>query len=215
MKKIHINEPELCCLGLFRVALSEDTHEARMRAIDVMRHEVVSLGLSNFPFGAGKTKGKAKNDKFVRWVAETSVERYEAAHEYSEISKRYDGKNERKLNVAEYVGKLIWHSIQEQDFTGLYVAGGILERVRKIARDEGIHGARDKDVVSKTWVTYRGVVHLGMAIDYCEENPNQGLNVLQVAERIRRGLSQNCPKKTSKPYVSSDDQISFCYISAV
>ncbi|WP_138165475.1 hypothetical protein [Parasedimentitalea maritima] len=184
-----------------------------MRAIAVMRHEVVSLGLESFSIGAGKSSGGKVRPEFVQWVAETSKDRYEAAHGFSEIARRYEAKNERKLNVAEHVGKLVWHSIQEQEFKGLHVAGGILEKVRDVAKQEGIHGARDKDVVSKTWVTYRGVVHLGMAMDYCEDNPDPGLNVLHVAERIRQGLSQNFPKKTREPYVAPDGQISFHYIS--
>lgn len=54
METIHISEPELNCLELFRIALSENTNDERLRAINVMRHEVVSLGLVNFPIKAGK-----------------------------------------------------------------------------------------------------------------------------------------------------------------
>lgn len=208
MEIVNINEPESRCLELFRMALSESTQVARMAAITVMKHEVVSLGLDSFPIGAGKT-----SPAFVQWVAETSRDRYEAAHEFSAIARRYETRNERKLNIAEYVGKLVWDSIQAQEFKGLHVAGGILEKVRKIAKQEGIQGARDKDVLSRTWVTYRGVVHLGMAMDYCEENPGKGLSVLDVAERLRLGLNQGFPKKTGKPYVPDVEQISFRFNS--
>jgi len=204
METLPISDPELNCLELFRLALSEDTNEARVSAIEVMRQEVVSLSLSNFPIGAGKNA-----PEFVHWVAETSTARYEAAHEFSAIARRYETKNERRLNIAEHVGKLVWDSIQSQEFKGLHVAGGILEKVRTIAKQEGIQGARDKDVLSRTWMTYRGVVHLGMAMDYCEDNPGKGLEVLDVAERFRLGLSQGFPKGTRKPYVPEAEQISF------
>ncbi|MFT6676374.1 MAG: hypothetical protein ACJAVM_002577 [Sulfitobacter sp.] len=213
MEIVVINEPESRCLELFRMALSESTHDARTAAITVMKHEVVSLGLDSFPIGSGKTSGGKNSPEFVQWVAETSRDRYEAAHEFSAIARRYEARNERKLNIAEEVGKRVWDSIQAQEFKGLHVAGGILEKVRKIAKQEGIQGARDKDVLSRTWVTYRGVVHLGMAMDYCEDNPGKGLKVLDVAERFRQGLSQGFPKKTTKSYVSDSDQISFRFIS--
>ncbi|WP_243614663.1 hypothetical protein [Shimia aestuarii] len=74
MEIVTINEPESRCLELFRMALSESTQVARMAAITVMKHEVVSLGLDSFPIGAGKT-----SPAFVQWVAETSQDRYEAA----------------------------------------------------------------------------------------------------------------------------------------
>jgi hypothetical protein len=204
METIHISEPELNCLELFRIALSENTNDERLRAINVMRHEVVSLGLVNFPIKAGKNA-----PEFVHWVAETSIERQQAAHDFSEIAHRYNTRNERRLNIAEHVGKLVWDSIQRKEFKGLHVTGGILEQVRTIAKQEGVQGARDKDVLSRTWMTYRGVVHLGMAMDYCEDNPGMGLEVLDVAEKIRLGLSQGCPKKTRQPYVPEEGQFSF------
>lgn len=64
--KVPLNEPECECLGLFRMALSEETDEDRLRAIDIMRHEVVSLGLENFPVS------RSSHPEFVQWVAETA-----------------------------------------------------------------------------------------------------------------------------------------------
>ncbi|PTX72912.1 hypothetical protein [Sulfitobacter mediterraneus] len=213
MAIIPINEPELLSLEFFRVALSEDTHEARMRGIDVMRQEVVSMGLPNFPIGRRDAEQKRNRPEFVQWVAETSAARYDAAHECAGIIGRYERKNERKLNVAEEIGKLVWDSIQSQRFQGLHVTGGILEQVRDLAKALGISGARDKDTLRKIWSCYRGVVHLGMAMDYLEDNPETDLHLLHIAERFRKGLSQNCPKGKCKPYVAISEQISFLYIS--
>ncbi len=215
MIKIPLNEPEVLCLELFQVALSENTHDARMRAIGVMRHEVVSLGLDSFPIGRQRAGQAQNNPEFVQWVAETSAERYGAAHEYSEISQRHQKKNQRKLNVAEHIGKLVWDSIQKQRYQGLHVAGGLLEQVRDEAKALAVDGARDKDTLRKIWNCYRGVVHLGMAMDYCEDNPDSDLNVLHLAERFRKGLSESSPKGTTKPYVDLAEQISFVYISNV
>ncbi len=153
MRTIHINEPELFCLELFRVALSEATPEAGARAMDVARHEVVSLSLRNFSFGKEKSEGNIRYAEFVEWVAKTSGERYEAAHEFSEIYRRYEAKNERKLNVAEHIGKRVWLSIQDQRFQGLYAKCNIFEQVGVDARKHRIHGARDKDMLRKIWTS--------------------------------------------------------------
>jgi len=210
-----LNEPELACLEMFRIALSENTQHARLQALKVMRHEVVSLGLGTFPIREGASATQENNPDFVRWIAKTAEERYEAAHVLNEIAQRYETKNERKLNVAEHIGKRVWLSILEQRFQGLHVAGGILEQVSDEAKAQGVHGARDKDGLREIWKTYRGVVHLGMAMDHCEDNPDAALNVLHVAERFRKALSQNCPKGTSKPYVDQSEQISFLYLSNI
>lgn len=213
MIEIHLNEPELLSLELFRVALSEPTEEARLHAIEVMRHEVSGLSLESFPIFK-KGDGQQQNSPdFAHWVAETSADRREAAHQYADIVQRYQKKNERKLNVAEYIGKHVWQTIQEQGYQGVQVPGGILEEVRNVARELGVTGAKDEDTVRKIWKSYRGVVHLGMAMDFCEDHPRSGLHVLHVAERIRQGLSKNCPKGTSKPYIEPSEQISFLYIS--
>ena len=146
-------------------------------------------------------------------MAETAGERHEAAFELSQTFNRYEDRNERKLNVAEQIGKLVWLSIQDKKFEGVQTNNGLLKQVQDDARKHDVSGAKDKDTVRKIWNTYRGVVHLGMAIDYCDESPDQNLNVLHVAERFRRDLSQSCPKGTSKPYVDPAEQISFLYIS--
>ena len=213
MNEIHLNEPELLSLELFRVALSEPSPKARLRAVEVMRQEVISMGLENFPIlkkGAGQKKN---HPNFVQWVAETAADRCDAARDYVGIFQRYQKINEKKLNVAEYIGKHVWQTIQEQKFQGVQVAGGILEQVRDVARELDVSGARDENTVRNIWKRYRGVVHLGMAMDYWEDHPSSEMHILHVAEKIRQGLSESCPKGTSKPYVDPSDQISFLYIS--
>jgi hypothetical protein len=205
--QIPLNEPECECLGLVRMALSEETEDDRLRAIEVIRREVVSLGLQNFPVGG------SSHPDFVQWVAHTAQGRYDAAHEFGAIARRYESKNERKLNVAEYIGKCVWDSIQAENFQGVQVKGGLLEQTRDYAKQNGVGGARDLDVLRKIWSTYRGVVHLGMAMDYCEDYPETKWHVLHLAETFRAGLASNCPKGTSSPYVDPEGQISFLYIS--
>ncbi len=213
---IHINEPQLLSIELVRLALSEDSHEQRLRAIRNVKHDVVASLLSQL-FDAQAVEGpKLKIDaKFMQWVAKTAGERHEAAFELSQTSNRYEVRNERKLNVAEQFGKLAWLSIKDKKFEGVHTYNGLLHQVQYDARKHDVSGAKDKDTGRKIWNTYRGVVHLGMAIDYCDESPDQNLNVLHVAEKFRRELSHNCPKGTSKPYVDPAAQISFLYISNI
>ena len=205
--QVRLNEPECAALELFRMALSEETAEDRLSAIEVMRHEVVSMGLESFPIT------EASSPKFVRWAATTAQPRYEAAHAFHEIAQRYEGKQERQFNIAEYIGKKVWDSIETGKFQGVQVAGGLLEQTSEYAREMGVRGAKDLDVLRKIWKRYRGVVHLGMAMDYIEDHPGTRAHVLQLAERFRSGLSNNCPKGTSASYVDPQEQISFLYVS--
>jgi hypothetical protein len=80
-------------------------------------------------------------------------------------------------------------------------------------RELRISGARDKDTVRKSWRAYRGIVHLGMAMDYGEEQTLPPGEVLLLAEQIRRTFSQTCPKGTSRPYIPQSEQISFRFES--
>jgi len=159
-----------------------------------------------------KWRSDPANSESLQWVAMTAGQRTEAAFELSKTSKRYEAKNERKLNIAEHIGHLILLSIKDEKFEGVQARGGILEQVRGVARAEKISGARDKDVIREVWNTYRDVVHLDLALDYCEGNPEQGSNVLHLAEEFRRCLSENCPRGTKVPYVDPAAQISFLYI---
>lgn len=171
------------------------------------------MGLEGFPIFKKRGAETRNSPDFVQWVAETATERCEAARDYVSIFQRYQKNTEKKLNIAECIGKHVWQTIQQQKFQGVQVAGGILEQVRHEARELDVRGAKDEDTVRNIWKRYRGVVHLGMAMDYCEDHPGSGMHVLHVAEKIRQALCKSCPKGTRKPYVDLSEQISFLYIS--
>jgi hypothetical protein len=214
MIRVDINELGLDSIDLIRTALSEETPDLRERAIKNVTHDVVARGVDLLMQQRGpKWQSDPANSEFVQWVATTSVKRIDAAYELSETGKRYDSKNEKKLNIAEHIGYIVCLSIWDGKFEGVQVDGGILDQVRAEAKRDKITGARDKDTIRKIWKTYRGVVHLGMALKYCEDNPEQGWNVLHLAEEFRRCLSEHCPRGTKVPYVDPEEQISFLYIS--
>lgn len=214
MIEVTLNEFDLMFIELVRVGLSEKTMGLRERAIKNVKHDVVADRIDKLMRKLGpKWRSDPANSEFLQWVALTAAQRTEAAFEFSGTGKRYEAKNERKLNIAEHIGRVIYLSIKDEKFEGVQSRGGILEQVRDVAKVEKISGARDKDVIREVWNTYRGVVHLGMALEYCEGNPEQGLNVLHLAEEFRRCLSENCPRGTKVPYVDPEEQISFLYIS--
>tara|TARA_R110002020_G_scaffold132643_6_gene296190 strand:- start:4434 stop:5129 length:696 start_codon:yes stop_codon:yes gene_type:complete len=216
MLKISINEPELKFVELIRLALSEETKEQRERAIKNVKHEAVAARLDLLAEeGDSNWATDPDNANFVQWTIRTSAERREAAYEFSQTTRRYEERNERRLNIAEHIGKLIWLSILDRKFEGVQTEIGILQQVRDDAKSHAVSGARDIDTLRKVWATYRGVVHLGMALDFCEEHPMPQANLLHVAEQYRLELSQHCPKGTSRPYVSSEEQISFVYLSSL
>lgn len=214
--KVAINEIELMFIELFRVALSAPTHEERRAAIRCVRHEVIASRLHEINKKPGPDWVHDENNReLVAWVAATAGEREDAIYEFSRVCQAYDDRYERPLNVAEQVGKMICISISEGKFEGVQSPGGILHQVSKQGREHGISGARDKDVVRKAWRDYRGVVHLGMALDFCEERAAPPEDVFMVAERFRQMLSGSCPKGTKKPYVEAEKQFSFSYESSV
>ena len=214
MLTVCINEPELWTIDLIRVSLSETTSELREKAIINAKHEVLAFRLEALRKSMGTDwMSEPRNADFVQWIAKTSVERQEASYEFSQTARRFEERNERKLNVAEHIGKLIWLSIQDRKFEGVQTEEGILKQVRDVALEYKVSGAKDLDVLRAIWKTYRGVVHLGMAMDYCDELPDPERNVLQVAETYRRSFSQFCPKGTKNPYVPRGAQIKFTYLS--
>uniref|UniRef100_UPI00248FA41A hypothetical protein n=1 Tax=Litoreibacter halocynthiae TaxID=1242689 RepID=UPI00248FA41A len=202
MITIPIDQSELLSIELIRMALSEESQDARVKAVKAVKHDIVAtrVALLTDRYGPDWTH-EPENADLVRWIADSAAERHEAVHEFSEVKTRYEAKHEKKLNVAEHTGKLIWHSIQDGKFEGVQTPNGILQQVQDAGREENIRGAKDKDVIRKNWSTYRGVAHIGMAIDFCESNPSRKNDILKIAEQVRRSLSQNCPKGTSKPYV--------------
>lgn len=214
MLTVSVNGFELNYIALFRFALSEESVEQRKRAIVNVKLDAEGrrIELLRKDFG-DEWSSEPENAELVSWIIRSSSERHEALYELQQTARRYEDKNERKLNIAEEIGKRIWDSAQAKEFRGVQAAGGILDQVRHTAKEAGISGGRDKDTLRKIWNTYRGVVHLGMAIDYCEENPALETNEVQLAEVFRRGLSEYCPKGTTRAYVNSNEQIHFTYLS--
>ena len=214
MIEVAIYEPELLCVEMLRVALSEETLEARLRAIENVKYDVrTSAAESLFSGDRQINLNDPRYSASLLQVAKTSRRSHDAGFEAAQTIQRYEKKNERKLNVAEQIGNLVVLSILDKKFAGLHTETGILQQVETGARRHKIGGAKDKDVLRKICRTYRGVVHLGMALDFCEDNPQDEINVLYMAEEFRRVLSENGPKGTTKPYVNPDDQIKFSYIS--
>lgn len=214
MLTISINEPELKFIELIRLALSEENIEKRVQAIKNVKSDVVAARLDLLPNRADTDWAlEPNNAKLVQWISKTSAQRHDSALEFSQTARRYEGGIERKLNVAEHIGKMVWLSIQDGEFKGVQSPLGILKQLGYTTGKLEISGARDKDVLRKLWGKYRGVVHLGMAIDYCDDNPGQEADVIHLAEQFRQVLSQNCPKGRNDPYVHPDDQISFVYSS--
>lgn len=214
MLRVAINEPELRSIEYFRIALSEPTPELREKAITNAKLELMALRLQALTDNLGTHwMSDPRDADFVQWIAKSSSERHEASYEFLQTARQYEERNERKLNVAEHIGKLIWLSIQDDRFEGVQTSEGLLKQVGDQAQEYKISGARDSDTLRKIWNTYRGVVHLGMAMDYCEDYPGHEENVLFLAENYRLGLSRFCPKGTKKPYISEDEQILFYYYS--
>ena len=218
MSRVFISAVEVLYLELFRVALSEPTKEERLRAIQAVNLDIQSeywtIYQKKRPLG--KPWGPDDLGKLIT-VAETAPARLEAARDYELLWQRYEGANglgnERKLNIAEHGGKLVLTAITDALFTGMQTKTGVLAQLRDQASEDGVRGAVDKDAVRKIWSTYRGVVHLGIAIDFAKDNPNLPVDVLSYAEQFRKTLSQTCPKGTKKPYVDPAEQISFKYVS--
>lgn len=209
---VHLNDSDLEAILLFRVAISEDTMEARTSAISGLREVLTSDLIEYLGERPSVLESATKQVKDLhRFVFETSKVRREGENRFKRAGLRYDAKNERRLNVAECIGRLVWDTIKAGEFRGLHTSGGILASTMQIGHDAGVSGAKDKDTVRKLWKTYRGVVHLGMAINFCEEEGIGGVSVMEVAEEMRFQLSNNCPKGTKKPYVAEADQMKFVY----
>jgi hypothetical protein len=214
--EVPINEPELCHIELFRVALSEQTHELRVKAIANVKHDIIAERLDLLSSVAGKYWAEEpENQTLAQKIAATSAVRHLAGRDFAETGRRYEEQGERKLNIAEYIGTLVWRSIQAGKREGVQTKDGILQRVSADARQAKVRGAKDKDVLRAIWNSYRGVAHLGMAIGYCEDNPEQQIHVLHLAEQFRSDLSKNAPRGTEAPYVEASSQISFLYLSTL
>jgi hypothetical protein len=216
MERVFIDGAVLQYIDLIRVALSEEDNTQRLQAIKNVKHDVVAKELELLmDEGDGDWMSAPNNTEFVVSIAKSAPARHEAIYEFSQTLRRYEGENghgnERKLDIAEHIGMLAWLSIKEEKYEGMQTDRGILQQVRDYAKENRIRGARDTDTLRKTWSMYRGVVHLGMAMYLCRDNPKAGTGVLDLAEGIRRDLSENRPRGTSKPYVDPNEQI--CFVS--
>ncbi len=210
MQQVAINEKELFFIELFRIALSAETLEDRLATNQLVRHEVIAARLQNLAENPGPDWVSDTDNKYlVEWVAMTAAERDEAIHEFSRVSRIYKDRNERRLNIAEHAGKLVYLSILEGKREGVQTSAGILYQLTLAGREHGIRGAKDKDVVRRSWGTFRGIVHLGMAMDFCENRGTSLEEDLAVAEEIRRVLSNTCLKGTDRPYVLREEEVSF------
>lgn len=126
--KVALNESELMFIELFRVALSAPTHEERLAAIGHVKHEVVATQLQeiNRKLGPDWWVHHEANKELVSWVAGTAGQREDAIYEFCRVLHDYESKNERRLNVAEYVGQMIYLSITDGKFEGVQTGRGIL-----------------------------------------------------------------------------------------
>ncbi len=214
MLTIHMSEPDILAIEFFRVAISEESLSARRKALLCLQQQLEIWKISGLRQSAVWVSGLLNpTEEFSRWMVDTNDHRSESAYEFGETCSRYEKKFERKLNIAEQVGDLVWRSIGDGTFKGLHTPRGILQVVQAEARASNIRGGKDKDVLRKLWKTYRGVVHLGIAMDFCESYEIEGPVVLEVAEEIRWQLLNNGPKGAGKPYVDEAEQISFVFKS--
>lgn len=214
MFEVYINEAELEYIDLIRAALSSDCAAERQSLIFDAKHDALMQRLDwlEQKFGAHWVDDP-KNLQLALWLGKTSNERQEAAFRFAEFSRRHDGVLAKKLMVAEHIGSKIFSSIKDKKFLGVQSKLGILQEISDEAKKAKTRGVKDLDTLRKIWSTYRGVVHLGMAIDYCAENPDQKFHVIQLAEFFRNLLSTECPRGTDQPYVDPKNQVTFRYVS--
>ncbi len=214
MLTVYIDELDLTSLEYYRAALSEVTFDGRKKAISDFskQMELWQLkGLTNSVLW--RSQVLSTSPEFLRQMASETPVGSEGAVAFSQCVSRFNSGQGRKLRIAEQIGLEIWKSIEAGKFRGLHSKTGILDTVSHKARKLGFPGARDLNVLRKIWMTYRGVVHLGVARTFCKEKGLDNTSLLEVAEGIRRLLSTQCPKGTKTSYVDEDDQISFVYKS--
>ena len=209
MYQVRLREWDLTHIEMIRIALSEETDQARLEAIQNVRQEVDAQSIKIFRDDEVFWPAIKRHPKTIEWIADTSPDRHDAGSAIAELFERYEKRNERHLNIAERIGKAVFSTIEDNEFRGLQTESGILKMVSDEARDLKLHGARDKDVVRKIWTTYRGVVHLGMALDDLYDNPDQDFQLLQKAEFYREHLATNRPRNATEPYVSPEVQFQF------
>ncbi len=214
METVFINNMQLQSIEMFRIALSAADNRKRLQALDNLKQEVAAQVDELYLGGRSEEWiSSPANADFFRRSAFNAPARRTAAAEFAQTEREYEDngrrRKEMKLNIAEYIGTRVWQTIRDGKFEGLQTDIGILEQVRHSAKKEKIFGAQDRDTLRKTWGRYRGVVHLGMALDLHEGSDLPLSVTLSFAEEIRVALSYHCPRGTKKPYVDEGEQISF------
>ncbi|MEP3675379.1 hypothetical protein [Sulfitobacter sp.] len=210
METVLISDTQVQFIEMFRIALSAPDNRQRLRAISNLKQEVATQVDELIVDGRSEEWMSANAEFFRRSMLEAPARRAAAA-EFSQIEREYEGSRgrEKKLNIAEHIGMRVLLTIKEGKFEGLQTEIGILEQVRHFSQQEKIFGARDHDTLRKIWGTYRGVVHLGMAMDLFGDSALQSFDMLFLAEQIRMELSRHSPRSSNKPYVDDREQISF------
>ncbi len=214
MEKVHIDWAQLQFIEMFRVALSAADNTERLKAIANLKQDAAAHVDELIVDGRGEGWiSSPANAELLRRSALTASARRAAAGEFSHTEREFEGSRgqgrEKKLNIAEHIGMRVLLTIKEEKFEGLQTEIGILEQVRHFAQQEKIFGAQDRDTLSKTWGTYRGVVHLGMAMELYGDSALPSFDMLTLAEKIRMELSRHSPRSSNKPYVDEGEQISF------
>ncbi|MBT0958207.1 hypothetical protein IV417_12485 [Alphaproteobacteria bacterium KMM 3653] len=215
MIKVEISEAGFQVIGELRIALSAETVEDRLKAMEHVQHRFIRSLVENAhsKFGAEWEKIPSMSALAAK-VSKSYVQSASTEDIFSDVFHQYEKKNHRGLMVAEQVGQMVFFSIVDRKLEGLHRDGKIIDQVCQQGRARDVPGAKDKDTVRKSWMKYKGVVHLGMALNDAEElKITRAKDVLGMAEEMRLMLCSNCPKGTSEPYVNQDDQISFVYKS--
>lgn len=152
MIAIPINERELHAIVLLHIALSEENSELRDAAIRCFRHEIIATTIALLLKECGPDwPAEPENTDLVKWIAATTAERQEAGHAVEAIRMRCRANNQRKLHVAELIGKSVIESISSGRFAGVQSPKGILAQVADKAKEASFSGAGDKDTLRKVW----------------------------------------------------------------
>jgi len=212
METVYITNTQLQFIEMLRIALSAPDNPQRLRGIFNLKQEV-AVHVDELIMDGRSEEWMSANADFFRRSALQAPVRRAAAAEFSQTEREFEGSRgrsrEKKLNIAEYIGMRVLLTIKEGKFEGLQTETGILEQVRHFAQQEKIFGAQDHDTLRKIWISYRGVVHLGMAMDLHGDSALPSIEVLALAEQIRMELCRNSPRSSNKPYVDESEQISF------
>ncbi|UWR21291.1 hypothetical protein [Sulfitobacter sp. S190] len=214
IETVYFNNFEIRYLEMFYVALSEPTHDLRMRAIANVRHEVEAETDSFLveDHAAGRIKVPSIDEHYKK-MALAARKRDVAKRCLFETEARFTGSgkasNQRRLETADLIGMKILTSILDKKYDGVYSETGILQQVREQSIRENLNVFKDHDSLRKIWKQYRGIVHLSIALGLEEDRSTGRREVIKVAEAYRQILSSSCPRGTQTPYVALSEQILF------